>query len=201
MNFKTVQETKALGFLILLTILSHCHSDLYSFIELNNISKSFPECHCQAIQQRSIAERAHWLFGSVCKLIQFHRLVLLFHCRFNIINFDTVFYRHVWMVFFVRHSLHLTSQHQWNVHEQRSTTMTSCLRKPRPQHINSQPSTPSDVSLHWRPMVPWIPNIGSLVQNAGDISRNTKSLPPGGLWSGLYGVSWKLYLIKETKDF
>lgn len=45
-----------------------------------------------------------------------------FHLRYDYV------YRHVWIVFFVRHSLHLTSQHQWNVHEQRSTTITSCVR-------------------------------------------------------------------------
>lgn len=112
--------------------------------------------------------------------------------------FDCSVYKHVCIVFFVRHSLHLTSQHQWNVQEQRSTTITSCVRYPRPQHIKSHPSTPIDVSLHWRPLVPWIPHRGFFTQNPGDGSKYTKSLPPGALWSGMYGFNWKWYLNRDT---
>ena len=101
------------------------------------------------------------------------------------------------MVFFVRHVLHLTSQHQWKVHAQRSTTVTSCVRYPRPQHIRSQPSTPIDVSLHWRPWVPRIPSRRFFSQNPGDCSKYTRSLGVGGLWSGLYGFSENLYLFDE----
>uniref|UniRef100_A0A182UEV7 Uncharacterized protein n=1 Tax=Anopheles melas TaxID=34690 RepID=A0A182UEV7_9DIPT len=76
--------------------------------------------------------------------------------------------RHVWMIFFARQSLHFTSQHQWKVQEQRSTTVTSCVRYPRPQHIRSQPSTPIEVSLHWRPCVPCMPSRGLRSQKPGD---------------------------------
>lgn len=102
------------------------------------------------------------------------------------------------MVFFVRHVLHLTSQHQWKVHAQRSTTVTSCVRYPRPQHIRSQPSTPIDVSLHWRPCVPRIPSRRFFSQNPGDCSKYTRSLGVGGLWSGLYGFSENLYLFDKN---
>lgn len=103
-------------------------------------------------------------------------------------------YRQVWIVFFVLHNLHLTSQHQWNVHAHRSTTTISFVKYPRPQHIKSQPSTPIDVSLHILPCVPWIPKRGFFSQNPGEGSKYTRSLTPGALWSGLNGFSWKLYL-------
>uniref|UniRef100_A0A182J3E3 Uncharacterized protein n=1 Tax=Anopheles atroparvus TaxID=41427 RepID=A0A182J3E3_ANOAO len=67
--------------------------------------------------------------------------------------------------------LHFTSQHQWKVQEQRSTTVTSCVRWPRPQHIRSHPSTPIEVSLHWRPCVPWMPRRGLRSQKPGEGSR------------------------------
>lgn len=107
----------------------------------------------------------------------------------------------MWIVFFVRHVLHLTSQHQWKVHAQRSTTVTSCVRYPRPQHIRSHPSTPIDVSLHWRPCVPKIPNRRFFSQNPGDCSKYTRSLGVGGLWSGLYGFSENLYLLEKESYY
>lgn len=44
-----------------------------------------------------------------------------------------------------------------------------------------------------------MPRRGFRVQNPGDVSKYTRSLLPGGLWSGLYGFNWKLYLMHETK--
>lgn len=55
------------------------------------------------------------------------------------------------------------------------------------------------MSLHWRPLVPWMPKRAFFVQNPGDCSKYTKSFVPGGLWSGLNGFNWKWYLLKWWK--
>lgn len=102
-------------------------------------------------------------------------------------------YKHVWTTFSVRHSLHLTSQHQWKVQLHRSTTNMVSVRYPRPQHMRSQPSTPILVSLQARPCVPGMPSLGFFSQKPGDDSKYTRSFTPGVLWSGLCGRSWNLY--------
>ncbi|TNN78547.1 hypothetical protein EYF80_011142 [Liparis tanakae] len=62
--------------------------------------------------------------------------------------------------------------HQWNLQLHLSTTSTSCVWKPRPQHISSQPSMAFDVRLHWRPTVPSMPGVrGSKSQKSGLGSR------------------------------
>lgn len=101
---------------------------------------------------------------------------------------EDVIHKHVWTLLVTIQVLHLTVQHHWNVQLHLSNSSINSVLNPRPQHINSQPSTPDDVSLQTRPRVPETPNRRSAAQKSGDCSKYTRSLLVGYLWLGFDGL-------------
>jgi len=77
------------------------------------------------------------------------------------------------------HSWHLTVQHQWKTHRHFSMRVLCLVTWPLPQHRRSQLSTPLDVALHTRPLVPSMPSDSFLSQKFGDASKKTRSSAEG----------------------
>lgn len=86
------------------------------------------------------------------------------------------------------HVLHVTSQHQWNLHLQFTFSRTVRVSYPRPQHKSSHPSTPGEVALHSLPCVPRDPVFLLGLQKSWDSSEYTRSTRPGGLIVGPSGM-------------
>ena len=63
-------------------------------------------------------------------------------------------HKHLWRVLVIVQMSHVTLQHQWKIQLHLSLAVYCSVTWPRPQHIKSHPSTPIEVALHSRPLVP-----------------------------------------------
>ena len=63
-------------------------------------------------------------------------------------------HKHLWRVLVMVQMSHVTLQHQWKIQLHLSLAVYCSVTWPRPQHIKSHPSTPIEVALHSRPLVP-----------------------------------------------